>query len=85
MKRKDWARSPPTTRNIPELGISDSIPLTEYFPFRSRTPKREKLGPNRRGGTLVRLGEVVTHKAFNLSGEGIQEKRASENQSLVNA
>ena len=27
-----------TTRNIPELGISDSIPLTEYFPFRARTP-----------------------------------------------
>ena len=23
MKRKDWARSPPTTRNIPELGISE--------------------------------------------------------------
>jgi hypothetical protein len=38
MKRKDWARSPPTTRNIPELGISESIPLTEYFPFRVRTP-----------------------------------------------
>ena len=38
MKHKDWARSPPTTRNIPELGISDSIPLTEYFPFRARTP-----------------------------------------------
>jgi hypothetical protein len=29
-----------TTRNIPELelGISDSIPLTEYFPFRALTP-----------------------------------------------
>ena len=38
MKRKDGARSPPTTRNIPELGISESIPLTEYFPFRVRTP-----------------------------------------------
>jgi hypothetical protein len=33
MKRKDRARSPPTTRNIPELGISESIPLTEYFLF----------------------------------------------------
>ena len=34
MKHKDWARSPPTTRNIPELGISECIPLTEYIPFR---------------------------------------------------
>jgi hypothetical protein len=24
MKRKDRARSPPTTRNIPELGISEN-------------------------------------------------------------
>jgi hypothetical protein len=31
MKRKNGARSPPTTRNIPELGISESIPLTEYY------------------------------------------------------
>ena len=38
MKRKHGARSPPTTRNIPELGISESIPLTEYFPFRVLTP-----------------------------------------------
>jgi hypothetical protein len=37
MKRKDWARSPPTTRNIPELGISE-IPLTEYFPFLEVSP-----------------------------------------------
>ena len=37
MKRKDWARSPPITPNIPELGISECIPLTEYFPFRART------------------------------------------------
>ena len=28
----------PTTRNIPELGILESIPLTEYCPFRERTP-----------------------------------------------
>src|SRR4029077_17397543 len=28
-----------TTRNIPELGISESIPLTEYIPFPGRTPK----------------------------------------------
>ncbi|MBV8273963.1 MAG: hypothetical protein JO170_01720 [Verrucomicrobia bacterium] len=28
-----------TTRDIPELGISESISLTEYFPFRVRTPK----------------------------------------------
>jgi hypothetical protein len=39
MKRKDWARSPPTTRHIPELGISESIPLTEYCPFRAVTPR----------------------------------------------
>jgi hypothetical protein len=26
------------TQNIPELGIWGSIPLTEYFPFRVRTP-----------------------------------------------
>jgi len=25
MKHKDWARSPPTTRNISELGISEKI------------------------------------------------------------
>jgi hypothetical protein len=31
MKCKDGARAPPTTRNIPELGISCSIPLTEYY------------------------------------------------------
>ena len=30
-------RQGPTTRNIPELGISESIPLTEYRPFRART------------------------------------------------
>ena len=46
MKHKDWARSPPTTRNISELGISDSIPLTEYIPFRACTPKRAN-GPIR--------------------------------------
>ena len=30
MKHKPRARPPPTTRNIPELGISTGIPLTEY-------------------------------------------------------
>ena len=32
MKRKDWARSPPTTRNIGKYSV------TEYFPFREVTP-----------------------------------------------
>jgi hypothetical protein len=27
--------------NIPELGISESIPLTEYFPFRVLTPNSQ--------------------------------------------
>jgi hypothetical protein len=31
-------RHEPTTRNIQELGISSSIPLTEYSPFRERIP-----------------------------------------------
>jgi hypothetical protein len=43
MKRKNRARSPPTTRNIPELGISESIPLTEYFPFPELTPLSARL------------------------------------------
>jgi hypothetical protein len=30
MKHEPRARPPPTTRNIPELGISTGIPLTEY-------------------------------------------------------
>ena len=30
MKHKPRARPPPTTRNIPELGISTGIPLAEY-------------------------------------------------------
>jgi hypothetical protein len=29
------------TRNIPELGTSESIPLTEYFPFRVLTPNSQ--------------------------------------------
>src|ERR1700751_5552067 len=37
MKSKDGARAPPTTRNIPELGISCSIPLTEYYTNLSST------------------------------------------------
>jgi len=36
--RGDFAPYRTLFSDIPELGISDSIPLTEYFPFRARTP-----------------------------------------------
>ena len=44
------------TRNIPELGISESIPLTEYFPFRARTPSRE---PRERNALLMLQREFI--------------------------
>ncbi len=40
MSLKHRTRSPPTTRNIPELGISLDIPLTEYRGFGRTTPER---------------------------------------------
>src|ERR1700751_3628465 len=35
------SHSTAATWNIPELGISESIPLTEYFPFRVLTPNSQ--------------------------------------------
>jgi len=58
MKRKDWARSPPTTRNIPELGIWESIPLTEYFPFLEVSP-RIRVGLNGKTLFVKKVTEIL--------------------------
>ena len=60
MKRKHAARSPPTTRNIPELGISECIPLTEYFPFRVNDPEGtlDKMNYRVLGKTGLTISEV---------------------------
>jgi hypothetical protein len=71
MKRKDRARSPPTTRNIPELGISESIPLTEYFPFPELTPLAPGARPQGVLPTVVSPGAIWAQVEPGLESEAL--------------
>jgi hypothetical protein len=65
------------TRNIQELGISESIPLTEYFPFRARTPTardQEKTGAiptSHRMSPASLVAEATTSRAIPRSKHGL--------------